>query len=164
MAADKDTMRERNFRIEKADLVQQLNGRAALALHHRVKFEEINRGMNLNANSRFPCSFLRIFEELRRARIHVTGKQHRGQAVTACAVEFLGKVNGGLQAFASSLVVPVVFQAAFAIVKEAHVLIARPGSATDTDLIHHIDVAFWLSTRAADIKSSRHSALEDVNQ
>ena len=96
MAADEDAVGERHFRIEKADLIQQLDGRAALALHHRVKFEEINRGMNLNANSRFPCSLLRIFEKLRRARIHVAGKQHRGHAVTACAVEFLGKVNGGL--------------------------------------------------------------------
>ena len=94
----------------------------------------------------------------------MAGKQHRGHAVIACAVEFPGKVNGALQAFISPLVVPVVFQTACAVVEEAYVLVARPGSAADTDLIHHIDVALRLSTRAADIKSSRHSALEDVNQ
>ena len=80
------------------------------------------------------------------------------------AVELLGKVNRGFQTLASPLVIPVVFQAAFAIVEEAHVLIARPGSAADADLIHHIDVALRLSARAADVKSSRHSALEHVNQ
>ena len=39
MAADEDAVRERHFRIEKADLFEQLDGRAAFALHDRVKFE-----------------------------------------------------------------------------------------------------------------------------
>ena len=60
MAADEDAVGERHFRIEKADLIEQLDGRAALALHYGVKFEEIDRGMNLNAHSRLlqPASYL----------------------------------------------------------------------------------------------------------
>src|SRR5262245_1641610 len=164
MAADKDTMRERHFRIEKVDLVQQLNGRAALALHDRVKFEEIDRGMNLYPNPDLPSGAPSFLQKLRRARINVAGIEHRDHPAIACAVKFLGKVNGGFQAFAASLVIPIVFQAARAIVEEAHVLIARSGAAADADLIHHIDVSFRLSTRATDIKSGGHATLENVNQ
>src|SRR5262245_59757492 len=164
MAADEDTVRERHFRIEKVDLVQQLNGRAALALHNGVKLEEIDRGMNLYVDADLPSGAPSFLQQLRRARVNVAGIEHRDHPAIACAVEFLGKVNGGFQAFAPSLFIPVVLQAAGAIVEEAHVLIARPGNTADADLIHHIDVSLRLSTRATDIKSGGHAALENVNQ
>src|SRR5262245_58134045 len=49
VAADKNTVRQRNFGIEKADLLEQLNGRAALALHHGMELEKIDRRVNLHA-------------------------------------------------------------------------------------------------------------------
>src|SRR5262249_31255218 len=164
MAADEDTVRERHFGIEKADLVQQLNGRAALALHHCVKFEKIDRRMNLHADPDLPSDDSSFLQKLRRARINVAGKQHRDHPAIARAGEFFGKVNSCFQAFAPSLVIPVVFQAACTIVEEANVLIAWPGAAANTDLIHHIDVPLRFSTRATDIKSRGHPTLEDVNQ
>src|SRR5262245_32232228 len=95
MAADEDTVRERYFGIEKADLVQQLNGRAALALHHRVKFEEIDRRMNLHADPDLPTDDSSFLQKLRRARINVAGKQHRDHPTIARAGESFGKLNRG---------------------------------------------------------------------
>ena len=60
----------------------------------------------------------RFFQQSRCAGVDVAGKQHRGHAAAARAIEFLGEVDGGFQSFAAALVVPVIFQPALSIVKE----------------------------------------------
>ena len=94
----------------------------------------------------------------------MAGKQHRGHAATACAVEFLGEVDSRFQSFTSALIIPIVFQPAFAVVEETDVLITRSRSAADADLIHHIDVALRFSPWAADVKCCRDAALQHMNQ
>ena len=48
--------------------------------------------------------------------------------------------------------------------EEGDVLVAGTGGATNTDLIDHVDIALRFATRAADVESGRHAALENMNQ
>src|SRR3990167_5603309 len=164
MAADEDTMGERNLRVEETDLVEQLNRRAAMQAHDRMKLKEVDRGVNLHAHPDLLGGLAGLFEKLRRAGIHVAGKKHGAHAPVARAVKFLGELTGPLQPFASPLIVPIVFQPTFAVLEEIDVFVAWSRVTADSHFLHPCDIGLRRRSRAADLQSRRNAALQHMDE
>src|SRR5690349_24843908 len=114
-----------------------------------MKFEEVNRRVNLYPDAVFSRSNSGLLENLRRAWIHVPREQHRVHPAIAGAVEFFGKLDGFSETIAAALIAPVVFQTTLGIMKKTHIFVARARVAANSDLIDHLDVGFRLAARTA---------------